>query len=88
MRAANRSRRALSTAIASFTSRIASVIASMFVIASDSTVSFLEPVNPFPRQDFQMKTICSWCGRVLREGPLPISHGICDDCAVKMEAAS
>ncbi len=24
------------------------------------------------------RTVCAWCGLVLREGPEPTSHGICD----------
>ena len=29
--------------------------------------------------------ICSWCGKLLRKGTLPISHGICPSCVVKFE---
>jgi hypothetical protein len=28
--------------------------------------------------------ICSWCTRVLREGALPASHGICPTCAARL----
>jgi hypothetical protein len=28
-----------------------------------------------------MKIICAWCQTVLRDGPGPISHGICRRCA-------
>ena len=28
-----------------------------------------------------MKSICSWCGTLIRDGREPISHGICADCA-------
>lgn len=27
-----------------------------------------------------MKTLCAWCGLVIREGSLPVSHGICLSC--------
>ena len=29
-----------------------------------------------------LRSLCAWCGRVLREGiePVPITHGICTDC--------
>lgn len=27
------------------------------------------------------KTICAWCGKILREGAEPVSHGICQHCA-------
>ncbi len=27
-----------------------------------------------------MKRICAWCQKVLSEGTLPASHGICDAC--------
>lgn len=34
---------------------------------------------------------CSWCGRILRMGKPPISHGMCRECAdellKQMEAA-
>lgn len=26
------------------------------------------------------KVECAWCGQVLREGVLPVSHGICPNC--------
>jgi hypothetical protein len=27
--------------------------------------------------------VCAWCGTIKRDGALPASHGICDDCAEK-----
>lgn len=27
-----------------------------------------------------IKLICAWCQRLLRDGTLPASHGICPDC--------
>lgn len=30
------------------------------------------------------KEVCAWCGVLLSDGPLPITHGICDECAVKL----
>lgn len=27
-----------------------------------------------------MKTLCAWCGLVIRDGSLPVSHGICVSC--------
>lgn len=29
--------------------------------------------------------VCSWCGLVLRDGVLPVTHGICPVCAVQLE---
>ncbi len=29
-----------------------------------------------------MKIICAWCRKVMQEGTLPASHGICDECAL------
>lgn len=29
------------------------------------------------------KVTCAWCDRVLRDGILPISHGICPECKTK-----
>lgn len=35
-----------------------------------------------------MKTICQFCGAVIREGSDDrISHGICDECAKPLETA-
>jgi hypothetical protein len=31
-----------------------------------------------------LKLICGWCKRVLREGRLPISHGICETCRTRV----
>jgi hypothetical protein len=28
-----------------------------------------------------VKIVCAWCRRVLQDGPGPISHGICRECA-------
>ena len=30
-----------------------------------------------------MKTVCAWCQKVLKEGPEPTSHGICQPCTEK-----
>lgn len=30
-----------------------------------------------------LKSVCSWCQRLLRDGALPISHGICATCQAK-----
>lgn len=39
------------------------------------------PVNPLPR------LICAWCQKVLRDGPVPASHGCCHDCAARIVTA-
>ena len=35
-----------------------------------------------------LRSVCAWCHVVLIEGdePTPVSHGICDECAEKLEA--
>lgn len=37
-------------------------------------------------QQAPLKTICAWCSRVMREGTLPASHGMCPACSAKMHA--
>lgn len=32
-----------------------------------------------------MRVVCAWCGRVLREGAEPTSHGMCAACAEAVE---
>jgi len=32
-------------------------------------------------QDESPQVVCAWCGSVKREGSLPASHGICDECS-------
>ena len=32
-----------------------------------------------------MKTQCAWCGKVIKDGPPPISHTICLTCKIKLE---
>jgi len=27
-----------------------------------------------------LKVICAWCERIIRSGPGPVSHGVCDSC--------
>jgi hypothetical protein len=35
-----------------------------------------------------MRTICAWCGKVLREGPTDrVSHGICRRCLAQQLAS-
>lgn len=34
-----------------------------------------------------MRVVCAWCERLLAEGPGPVSHGICGDCALVFERA-
>lgn len=29
----------------------------------------------------ERRVICSWCGRTIKEGVEPVSHGICPGCA-------
>ena len=31
-----------------------------------------------------MRIVCAWCSKVMREGPPPISHGMCEACELKM----
>ena len=33
------------------------------------------------------KIVCAWCNRIMREGVLPISHGICQPCKTEYEKA-
>ena len=32
-----------------------------------------------------IKIVCAWCGKEIKQGALPASHGICENCARKME---
>ena len=38
-----------------------------------------------PECGVQLKLICAWCGKVIREGDenSPPSHGICESCKYK-----
>lgn len=33
----------------------------------------------------QLRVICAWCGKIMREGAEPASHGICDECFRKQD---
>lgn len=33
----------------------------------------------------QLKVICAWCGKTIRKGRGPISHGMCPKCERTME---
>lgn len=33
-----------------------------------------------------LKTVCAWCGVLIREGAEPVSHGICRPCAATWSA--
>lgn len=32
----------------------------------------------------ESKVVCAWCGKLLKDGKEPISHGICEPCAKKV----
>lgn len=36
--------------------------------------------------DQPTKTICAWCGTLIRDGKMPITHGMCRACADRMLA--
>lgn len=39
------------------------------------------PPTPLPvRSAVILKVACAWCGKTLREGAQPVSHGICEVC--------
>lgn len=31
----------------------------------------------------ELRVRCAWCGKVMQEGELPDSHGICEGCAAR-----
>lgn len=33
-----------------------------------------------------LKMICGWCGTLLRDGRMPLSHGICKPCSDRVFA--
>lgn len=33
------------------------------------------------------KVVCAWCEKVLRDGVLPASHGICAECSLRFSEA-
>lgn len=37
------------------------------------------------RLEIPQKRICAWCGKVLQDGNVPATHGICTDCKGKVE---
>jgi hypothetical protein len=32
-----------------------------------------------------LRVVCAWCGLTIRDGMLPISHGICSKCQKELE---
>ncbi len=44
-------------------------------------------ITPPPLSLGPLRTLCAWCGLVLREGPpAPVSHGICPLCLAAEKA--
>jgi len=37
-----------------------------------------------PAPTWNAKVVCAWCGKVLKEGAEPASHGICQSCQERM----
>lgn len=33
----------------------------------------------------QREVVCAWCGRILKHGKRPVSHGICQKCQQKLK---
>lgn len=33
----------------------------------------------------ELLTLCAWCGVVIRPGKMPVSHGVCRECADRLE---
>lgn len=47
----------------------------------------LQKANPSLRLigNISLTTVCAWCKRTITEGPEPVSHGICPECAATIE---
>ncbi len=45
----------------------------------------LPRIHPAGREKYLPRVDCAWCGTRMREGVLPISHGMCDGCRVAFE---
>ncbi len=42
--------------------------------------------TPDAPESSRLKVICAWCERIIRSGPGPVSHGVCDSCLPKVLA--
>ena len=40
----------------------------------------VEQQAPDALENVRMQVICAWCERIIRSGPGPVSHGVCDIC--------
>lgn len=56
------------------------IIRAPVVVVLPVTSITIVPVRPSPH-----KVICAWCDVVIREGVLPVSHGICPGCRETLE---
>ena len=41
-------------------------------------------INAVDLPNRPLRVECAWCRRVLRDGPEPVSHGICPECRDKI----
>ncbi len=48
----------------------------------------LQPVVRPSDGDSAVSVVCAWCGKVLTVGDSRISHGLCPECAAKVEASA
>lgn len=49
--------------------------------SNESRTTFLVELEGGPSNGTRpQRTVCARCGKVLTEGDLPTSHGLCDDC--------
>lgn len=38
-----------------------------------------------PPRGAAVRLICAWCGAIIKDGPGPVSHGICGPCAAPFD---
>lgn len=49
-------------------------------------LGIISPRSPF-RPTGIAKRVCAWCGKMMEDGDEPATHGICEECAARMEEA-
>jgi hypothetical protein len=47
----------------------------------------LQPVVPASEPESAVSVVCAWCGKLLTVGDSRVSHGLCHDCAAKVESS-
>jgi rRNA maturation endonuclease Nob1 len=52
---------------------------------AEGTHCDIELAKGITRTGIRLRVVCAWCGKTTKEGPLPVSHGMCGECGRRLK---